>query len=82
MNADRRISERRIEDNIIENKLVLEIKSLQEQFEKTTNKLIKDVQRQEKIMEREVISVKNKSMMSYNINLKKLHSYKLHKKIY
>lgn len=52
MSGDRRISERRMEDNIIENKLVLEIKSLQEQFEKTTNKLIKDVQRQEKIMER------------------------------
>lgn len=33
-----------------ENKLILEIKSLQEEFEKTTNRLIKDVQRQDKIM--------------------------------
>ena len=33
-----------------ENKLVLEIKTLQEEFEKTTNRLIKDVQRQDKIM--------------------------------
>lgn len=44
--------ERRGNDTIVENKLILEIKSLQEQFEKTTTKLIKDVQRQEKIMER------------------------------
>ena len=33
-----------------ENKLILEIKALQEEFEKTTNRLIKDVQRQDKIM--------------------------------
>lgn len=35
-----------------ENKLIIELASLQEQFEKTTNKLIKDVQRQDKIMAR------------------------------
>ncbi len=35
-----------------ENKLILEIQQLQEAFEKTTAKLIKDVQRQDKIMAR------------------------------
>jgi HD-GYP domain-containing protein (c-di-GMP phosphodiesterase class II) len=37
---------------IVENKLILEIEALQSQFDKTITKLIKDVKRQEKIMER------------------------------
>jgi len=52
MENERRTNERREENEVLENKLVLEIKALQDQFEKTTNKLVKDVQRQEKIMER------------------------------
>ena len=35
-----------------ENKLIAEIESLKEKFDKTTNKLIKDVKRQDKIMSR------------------------------
>ena len=50
--SDKRDENRRTKDNIVENKLVSEIEILQNEFSKTTSKLIKDVKRQDKIMAR------------------------------
>jgi len=51
--ADRRSKNRREEENTIhDNKLISEIEALKIEFEKTTDKLIKDVRRQDKIMAR------------------------------
>lgn len=50
---DRRNTQRRSNENAIyDNKLISEIEALKVEFEKTTDKLIKDVRRQDKIMAR------------------------------
>ena len=50
---DRRNTQRRENENAIhDNKLISEIEALKVEFEKTTDKLIKDVRRQDKIMAR------------------------------
>ena len=49
---EQRISKRTKIDNIHDNKLIEEIEALKREFEKTTDKLIKDVRRQDKIMSR------------------------------
>jgi len=50
--VERRINHERRDNDSSENKLVLEIEALQLEFTKTTEKLIKDVKRQDKIMAR------------------------------
>ncbi len=50
--SERRKKSRRQNDNVHDNKLIAEIELLKEEFAKTTDKLIKDVKRQDKIMAR------------------------------